>query len=127
MRSLDSARKLATLGMTRVLWCSLRDDGEAGLLRDDGEAGLLRDDRGLGLPWDDERVALRQLSGALGASRDVIMADYELSRDAVGAYPTSLAATLDELARRGGVDAYYAELGVTADELAFLREYATAP
>jgi protein-tyrosine phosphatase len=64
---------------------------------------------------------------ALGASREAIMADNELSRASVGAYPASLEATLDELERRGGVEGYYAELGVTADELAFLREYATEP
>lgn len=64
---------------------------------------------------------------ALGASREEIMKDYNLSAASVGAYPASLEATLDELERRGGVEAYYGELGVTAEELAFLREYATEP
>lgn len=76
---------------------------------------------------DRTAVVAAVILSALGASREAIMADYELSREAVGAYPASLVATLDELDRRGGVEAYYAELGVTSAELSFLREYATAP
>jgi protein-tyrosine phosphatase len=77
--------------------------------------------------WGRDRTAIvaAVILSALGASREAIMADYNLSAATVGAYPASLEATLDEFERRGGVEAYYAELGVTAAELAFLREHAT--
>jgi hypothetical protein len=77
--------------------------------------------------WGRDRTAIvaAVILSALGASREAIMADYNISAATVGAYPLSLEATLDELERRGGVEAYYAELGVTAAELAFLREHAT--
>jgi hypothetical protein len=79
--------------------------------------------------WGRDRTAVvaAVILTALGASREVIMTDYNISAATVGAFPASLEATLDELERRGGVEAYYAELGVSADELAFLREHATAP
>jgi hypothetical protein len=79
--------------------------------------------------WGRDRTAVvaAVILSALGASREAIMADYNLSALTVGAYPASLEATLDELERRGGVEGYYAELGVTAQELAFLRDYATEP
>jgi hypothetical protein len=75
---------------------------------------------------DRTAIVAAVILSALGASRDAIMIDYELTRPHHGAFPESLEATLDELERRGGVEGYYAELGVTAEELAFLREYATA-
>jgi protein-tyrosine phosphatase len=77
--------------------------------------------------WGRDRTAVvaAVILTALGASREAIMADYNISGATVGSYPQSLEATLDELERRGGVEAYYAELGVSADELAFLREHAT--
>ena len=77
--------------------------------------------------WGRDRTAVvaAVILTALGASREAIMADYVISAETVGAFPTSLAATLDELERRGGVEGYYGELGVTADELAFLRDHAT--
>jgi protein-tyrosine phosphatase len=79
--------------------------------------------------WGRDRTAVvaAVILTALGASREAIMTDYNISASTVGAFPASLEATLDELERRGGVEAYYAELGVTADELAFLRQHATAP
>jgi protein-tyrosine phosphatase len=79
--------------------------------------------------WGRDRTAVvaAVILTALGASREVIMTDYNISAATVGAFPASLEATLDELERRGGVEGYYAELGVTADELAFLRQHATAP
>jgi protein-tyrosine phosphatase len=79
--------------------------------------------------WGRDRTAVvtAVILSALGASREAIMTDYNISASTVGAYPASLEATLDELERRGGVEGYYAELGVTAEELAFLRDYATAP
>jgi hypothetical protein len=79
--------------------------------------------------WGRDRTAVvaAVILTALGASREAIMADYNLSANTVGAYPASLEATLDELERRGGVEGYYAELGVSAQELAFLRDYATVP
>jgi protein-tyrosine phosphatase len=64
---------------------------------------------------------------ALGAARADIMADYLLSQVAVGAYPDSLQATLDEIDRRGGLEAYLSAAGVTAPQLATLRARAIAP
>ena len=59
---------------------------------------------------------------ALGASRDAVMAEYELSNaGGVGAFPDSLQAVLDEIGRRGGVEAYLASAGVSVDELTALR------
>jgi protein-tyrosine phosphatase len=58
---------------------------------------------------------------ALGATPDAIMEEYLLSRGSVGAYPMSLQAALDEIARRGGVDAYLAASGVAAESVEVLR------
>jgi hypothetical protein len=63
---------------------------------------------------------------ALGASRDDVIAEYQLTALA-GLYlpPDSLAAVLDEIEWRGGIEAYLAEAGVTRAKLATLRMYAT--
>ena len=59
---------------------------------------------------------------ALGATRDAVMAEYELSNaGGLVTFPDSLQAVLDEIERRGGVEAYLASAGVSADELAALR------
>jgi hypothetical protein len=63
---------------------------------------------------------------ALGATRDAVMAEYELSvAGGVGAYPDSLQAVLDEIERRGGVEAYLASAGVSGHQLAALRAQLT--
>lgn len=61
---------------------------------------------------------------ALGATPDVIMDDYLVSDETVGAYPASLQAALDEVASRGGIEAYLAAAGVSANQLATLRSHA---
>jgi len=58
---------------------------------------------------------------ALGASREDVMREYSLSMATVGAFPESLAAVLDAIERRGGVDASLEAMGVSAEELAALR------
>lgn len=58
---------------------------------------------------------------ALGATPDVIMEDYLVSGETVGAYPASLQAALDEIAARGGSEAYLAAVGVSAQQLETLR------
>jgi protein-tyrosine phosphatase len=59
---------------------------------------------------------------ALGATRKDVVDEYMLSRAAgVGAYPDSLAAVLDDIEQRGGVEAYLGRAGVSAQELAHLR------
>jgi protein-tyrosine phosphatase len=58
---------------------------------------------------------------ALGASRANIMKEYLLSLATVGAYPDSLAAVLDTIERRGGIESYLSAAGVSADALATLR------
>ncbi len=64
---------------------------------------------------------------ALGASRDEVMTDYQLSADGgVGAYPASLNAVLDEIDQLGGIEAYLANAGVPKVELAALRARAIA-
>ncbi len=64
---------------------------------------------------------------ALGATREAVMAEYQLSLEAgIGAYPDSLEAVLDEIDRRGGVEAYLAAAGVSSDQIATLRAQATA-
>jgi len=64
---------------------------------------------------------------ALGASRADVLEEYTISAATVGAYPESLAALLDEIDRRGGIDAALAAKGVSADELASLRMHVIAP
>jgi protein-tyrosine phosphatase len=64
---------------------------------------------------------------ALGASRDDIMQEYELSAPSVGAFPDSLAAVLDEIDARGGIDAALATKGVSAADLTALRRRAAVP
>lgn len=63
---------------------------------------------------------------ALGATPDAIMEDYLVSDETVGAFPASLRAALDEIARRGGIDAYLAAAGVSPEQLATLRSHAVA-
>jgi protein-tyrosine phosphatase len=59
---------------------------------------------------------------ALGATRDAVMAEYELTAAAgLSTYPASLEAVLDEIDARGGVEAYLAAAGVPAETLAILR------
>lgn len=58
---------------------------------------------------------------ALGATRDDIMREYLLSQASVGAYPDSLAAVLDEIDRRGGIEVYLASAGISSNQLATLR------
>lgn len=61
---------------------------------------------------------------ALGASRENVMREYQLSAATVGAYPTSLSAVLDEIDAEGGIDAALAARGVSAADLAALRAHA---
>lgn len=59
---------------------------------------------------------------ALGASRQEIFADYELTNaSGFGTAPASLRAVLDELDLRGGAAAYLDSAGVSRTELATLR------
>jgi hypothetical protein len=63
---------------------------------------------------------------ALGASRQDVIVEYELSSAAgLTTYPASLEAVLDEIERRGGVEAYLASAGISADQIATLRARAT--
>lgn len=64
---------------------------------------------------------------ALGAAREDIVAEYNLSAKLVGAYPGSLRGALADIDARGGIDAYLAEVGVSEDQLAVLRAHAVAP
>ena len=64
---------------------------------------------------------------ALGASRDDVMTDYQLSVDGgVGAYPASLDAVLDYIDQLGGIEAYLATAGVPKADPAGLRARAIA-
>ena len=64
---------------------------------------------------------------ALGATRDEVMTDYQLSVDGgVGAYPDSLNAVLDDIDQSGGIEVYLAAAGVPVAELAALRAKAIA-
>lgn len=61
----------------------------------------------------------------LGASREDILAEYQLTRAAgLSTSPASLEAVLDEVARRGGIEAHLRAIGVTDAELATLRAHA---
>jgi protein-tyrosine phosphatase len=65
---------------------------------------------------------------ALGAAREDVIAEYQLTLEAgLTTYPLSLEAVFDEIDRRGGVEAYLAGAGVTTDQLATLRAQAIAP
>jgi protein-tyrosine phosphatase len=64
---------------------------------------------------------------ALGATRAAILQEYSLSEAAVGAFPDSLVAVLDEVERRGGIEAYFAAAGISKDQLATLRARAILP
>jgi hypothetical protein len=64
---------------------------------------------------------------ALGASRQDILQEYLLSAAQVGAFPASLNAVLDDIARRGGIEAVLGAAGVTPEQLATLRSRAVAP
>jgi protein-tyrosine phosphatase len=58
---------------------------------------------------------------AAGVPRDDVMEDYLLSRQSVGAFPSSLDAVLNEIEARGGIDTALQAMGVTGDQLAALR------
>jgi protein-tyrosine phosphatase len=65
---------------------------------------------------------------ALGATRDNVMAEYELSAAAgSGSYPASMAAVLDEIERQGGVLAYLMSARVSRAQIAALRTVAIKP
>lgn len=64
---------------------------------------------------------------ALGASPADIMAEYTLSKATVGAYPASLQALMDEIARRGGIQAALRASGVTDADLTALRAHVLVP
>jgi protein tyrosine phosphatase (PTP) superfamily phosphohydrolase (DUF442 family) len=64
---------------------------------------------------------------ALGASRDDVMQEYALSTDNVGAYPDSLAAVIDEIDQKGGIEAALRAKGISDDQLAALRARAIRP
>lgn len=65
---------------------------------------------------------------ALGATREEVMAEYQLSAVAgLPITPESLAAVLDEIEARGGIGAYLESAGVTEGELDVLRARAVAP
>jgi protein-tyrosine phosphatase len=57
---------------------------------------------------------------ALGASRDAVMAEYELT-GAAGT-PNSLMAVLDEIERIGGIDAYFQRIGVSVTQVEAMRK-----
>ncbi|MEY4582117.1 MAG: hypothetical protein RL701_6820 [Pseudomonadota bacterium] len=74
---------------------------------------------------DRSGVVAALVLAALGASRQVILDEYNLSRLQVGAYPAALEGALDEIERRGGIETYLAAAGVSAEQLAVLRDRAT--
>ena len=62
---------------------------------------------------------------ALGASREEVMVEYQLSALAgVGAFPESLAAVLDEIETLGGIEAYLHSARVTDEQIDVLRTQA---
>jgi hypothetical protein len=63
---------------------------------------------------------------ALGATRQEILQEYQLSAARVGAFPASLSAVLDDIERRGGIDTVLGAAGVTPQQLATLRSRALA-
>ena len=63
---------------------------------------------------------------ALGASREVIVAEYNRSNATVGASPELLEGVLDELDAQGGIEALLQQVGVTTGQLDTLRETASS-
>lgn len=64
---------------------------------------------------------------SLGASRDDIRQEYELTAESgLSIAPSSLTAVLDDIERRGGIDAYLSEAGVPPAAVAVLRARARA-
>lgn len=64
---------------------------------------------------------------ALGATREHILAEYQLSvAGGVGAYPNSLSAVLDRIDADGGVERYLAQAGVSQSQVDVLRRHAIA-
>jgi hypothetical protein len=62
---------------------------------------------------------------ALGAASEDVMVEYELTAQAgYTTYSASLAAVLDEIQARGGVEAYLASAGVSSEAIAVLRKRA---
>jgi len=59
---------------------------------------------------------------ALGASRETVLSEFALSADAgVAVKAECMAATLDEVDKRGGIEAYLTSAGVSAAQLGALR------
>jgi protein-tyrosine phosphatase len=75
---------------------------------------------------DRSGVVAALVLAALGASRQVILDEYNLSRLQVGAYPAALEGALDEIERHGGIESYLSTVGVSAEQLAVLRAHAIA-
>jgi protein-tyrosine phosphatase len=64
----------------------------------------------------------------LGASREVVMAEYMRTADSgFGVAPASLQATLDEIDRLGGAETYLLSIGVPAQAIDVVRAQLTAP
>ncbi|MBN1654102.1 MAG: tyrosine-protein phosphatase [Deltaproteobacteria bacterium] len=62
---------------------------------------------------------------ALGAPADVVLAEYELTRESgLSSYPASLEAVLEEIERIGGVQGYLLAMGVSMREIETLRSQA---
>jgi protein-tyrosine phosphatase len=73
-------------------------------------------------------VLIATVLRALGAARETVLGEYQLSAAAgLTTYPASLETVLDELDRRGGVEAYLAAAGVSSEILATLRARAITP
>jgi protein tyrosine phosphatase (PTP) superfamily phosphohydrolase (DUF442 family) len=59
---------------------------------------------------------------ALGASREEVVADYQrTAANGLSVFPASLAAVLDAVEQRGGIEKHLAAIGVSAEALAVLR------
>ena len=64
----------------------------------------------------------------LGASREVVMAEYmRTQQSGFGSAPMSLQATLDEIERLGGAEAFLLSIGVPAKAIAVLRAQSVTP
>jgi len=58
----------------------------------------------------------------LGATRDRVLAEYQLSKaGGITTYPVSMNAVLDEIDRIGGVETYLSLIGISKNEIASLR------